>query len=126
MDIDAVRSTIVGALRRKTGGDPAFIPPDTRPTGRDPCSMVVHDLASEGAVPSCGMLFWFVDEVPGGGLGPDQQVTLIKLWPTIFLKPDVHEIAESFRAQIREIQPAGPYLLGGPSFCALIALEVAS
>jgi thioesterase domain-containing protein len=91
--------------------------------------MAAEDLDAfppDGAAPSSGMLFWFGDEVPGGGLGPDQQVSLITLWPTIFLKPDIREIAGAFCEQIKGIQPAGPYLLGGPSFCALIALEVAT
>jgi thioesterase domain-containing protein len=43
----------------------------------------------------------------------------------LYFRPDIEFLAEHFTAQVRSIQPVGPYLLGGFCLGGLIAYEVA-
>jgi len=71
------------------------------------------------------LFFWIGGGQPWKTLVDDHKVVTIKLWPAFALRPDVPFIADQIADEIRAIQPAGPYLLGGDCLTGLIAYDVA-
>jgi thioesterase domain-containing protein len=69
--------------------------------------------------------FWFGTESPAWALRPEERLTLINLWPALYLRPEIGFLTEHFAAAVRALQPAGPYRLGGFCLGGLIAYEVA-
>jgi amino acid adenylation domain-containing protein/FkbM family methyltransferase len=81
------------------------------------------------ASPSRPPLFWIgryaYERLPQSDLDRDQQVILIDPLPTLIKTPDIDLVVEYCHQEILRIQPAGPYLLVGACYNALLAYEVA-
>jgi thioesterase domain-containing protein len=69
--------------------------------------------------------FWLEGRIFAADLYPDLKVVYISLWPAFAIRPNLEFLAEHFANQIRAIQPAGPYYLGGACLSSLVAYEVA-
>ncbi|HKV41941.1 MAG TPA: amino acid adenylation domain-containing protein [Blastocatellia bacterium] len=58
-------------------------------------------------------------------IGPDQAVWVFTAFGANDIRPSVEETAEAYVEQLLELQPSGPYLIGGWSFGAVVAFEMA-
>jgi thioesterase domain-containing protein len=60
-----------------------------------------------------------------GRFGPEQTVVVFGVWSMLYEKPALALLVDHYFAEVRKLQPEGPYLLGGFCFWALVAYEVA-
>lgn len=70
-------------------------------------------------------LFWIGADGLQADLGPNYELVRIKLWPVFANRPVLEFLTEHLMNEIRSIQPAGPYLIGGACLSGLFAYEVA-